>query len=74
MTNRETTPHRDPDGQLRLALTELGRLEREIAELVPRVRDGADRDLLRALRSCQATLLRMAHVRMAQVRAASGAS
>jgi hypothetical protein len=66
MTNTTTsTPPRDPEGQLRLALIELGRLEREIQTLTPRARDHADHELLRSLRACRAALLRMAQVRFA---------
>lgn len=64
MKNHDVLSHRDADGQLRLALTELGRLEQEIAELTQRAREPHDHELLRALRACRASLLRMAQVRM----------
>lgn len=63
-TNTTRAPARD---QLRLALIELARLEREIDQLTPRVRDRADHELLRSLRACRAALLRMAGVRLATV-------
>ncbi len=66
-----TRPQRDPEGQLRLALIELGRLEREIQSLAPRAHDEADRELLRSLRSCRAALLRMAEVRFRWERASA---
>jgi len=71
-----TTTHtiRDPEGQLRLALIELGRLEREIQSLTPRARDEADHELLRSLRACRAALLRMAQVRFAWERGQVAAS
>lgn len=55
-----------PVDQLRLALIELARIEREFEELVPRVRDAHDRDLLRSLRGCRESLLRMAGVQLAR--------
>lgn len=50
--------------QLRLAFIELGRIEREIHELEPRVRDEADHALLASLRACRRALLQMAFTRL----------
>lgn len=49
--------------QLRLALIELARVDREIDALILRARDRTDLELLRALRACRAALLRVAGVR-----------
>ena len=57
-TNHETT--KTKVGQLRLALVELGRIEREIRELETRVREPEDHGLLRSLRMCRAVLIRVA--------------
>jgi hypothetical protein len=51
--------------QLRLALVELARIDREIAALEPRAREPLDLELLRSLRACRLALLRMAGVRLA---------
>lgn len=53
--------------QLRLALIELARIDREIAALERRAREPLDIELLRSLRACRVALLRMAGVRMAAV-------
>jgi len=57
--------------QLRLALIELHRIEREIAELEPRAIERDEVDLLQALRACRATLLRVVDGRMAGARSSS---
>jgi hypothetical protein len=66
MNKPEPQKSRSTD-QLRLALIELARIEREIDSLTPRAKDLTDLELLRSLRACRATLLRMAGVRMASV-------
>lgn len=50
--------------QLRLALIELGRIEREIQQLAPHAREEDDRKMLASLRACRDALLRIAHARM----------
>jgi hypothetical protein len=66
---RMTTTNRTDDGQLRLALIELGRIEREIRELERQPEPRADQPVLRSLRLCRATLIEMAHGRLALPRA-----
>ena len=64
MTESDLNDRRTTE-QLRLALIELARIDREIAALEPRAREPLDFELLRSLRACRVALLRMAGVRLA---------
>lgn len=63
-TNEVGRAQAEGSSQLRLALIELGRIEREIAALENRPYDPQEYDLLASLRSCRSALLRMADVWM----------
>jgi hypothetical protein len=63
-TNEPSRAQGDGSSQLRLALIELGRIEREIAVLENKPYDPREYELLLSLRSCRSALLRMADVWM----------
>lgn len=50
--------------RLRQALAEIDRLDREVGELEPRVRDASDRALLASLSACRRALMRVAFERL----------
>jgi hypothetical protein len=64
MTESDLNDRRTTE-QLRLALIELARIDREIAAFEPHAREPLDFELLRSLRACRVALLRMAGVRLA---------